>query len=45
MLGEINASCVGFTTHLELSEDIADEVLALLDAEEVVNDRWAAFNR
>ncbi|UTW63148.1 Cj0069 family protein [bacterium SCSIO 12741] len=45
VLGEINASCVGFTTHLELSEDIADEVLALLDAEEVVNDRWAAFNR
>lgn len=45
VLGEINASCVGFTTHLELSENIADEVLALLDAESVVNDRWGAFNR
>lgn len=37
VLGEINASCVGFTTHLELSEKIADEVLNLLDAESVVN--------
>lgn len=45
VLGEINASCVGFSTHLELSENIADEVLALLDAESVVNDRWAAFNK
>lgn len=45
VLGEINASCVGFTTHLELSENIADEVLALLDAEEAVNSRWGAFNR
>lgn len=45
VLGEINASCVGFTTHLELSDNIADEVLALLDAESVVNDRWGAFNR
>lgn len=45
ILGEINASCVGFTTFLELSENIADEVLALLDAEEAVNSRWAAFNR
>lgn len=45
VLGEINASCVGFTTHLELSEDIADEVLALLDAESAVNHRWAAFTR
>lgn len=45
VLGEINASCVGFTTHLELSEDIADEVLNLLDAEQAVNSRWAAFNR
>ena len=44
-MGEINASCVGFTTFLELSENIADEVLALLDAEEAVNSRWAAFNR
>jgi len=45
VLGEINASCVGFTTHLELSENIADEVLALLDAEAAVNNRWAAFAR
>jgi len=45
VLGEINASCVGFTTSLELSEDIADEVLALLDAESAVNDRWAAFTK
>ena len=45
VLGEINASCVGFTTFLELSENIADEVLALLDAEEAVNSRWSAFNR
>jgi glutathione synthase/RimK-type ligase-like ATP-grasp enzyme len=45
ILGEINASCVGFTTFLELSENIADEVLALLDAEEAVNSRWAAFNK
>lgn len=43
VLGEINASCVGFSTHLELSEAIADEVLRLLDAESVVNKRWAAF--
>lgn len=45
VLGEINASCVGFTTSLELSENIADEVLALLDAESVVNNKWAAFTR
>ena len=45
VLGEINASCVGFTTFLELSDNIADEVLALLDAEQAVNSRWAAFNK
>lgn len=45
VLGEINASCVGFTTFLELSDDIADEVLALLDAESAVNNRWAAFTK
>ena len=45
ILGEINASCVGFSTFLELSEDIADEVLALLDAESAVNNRWAAFQK
>lgn len=45
VLGEINASCVGFTTFLDLSEDIADEVLALLDAESAVNQRWAAYTK
>lgn len=45
VLGEINASCVGFTTFLELSDNIADEVLALLDAESAVNNRWAAFTK
>jgi glutathione synthase/RimK-type ligase-like ATP-grasp enzyme len=45
VLGEINASCVGFTTHLELSENIADEVLDLMDAESVVNNKWRAFTR
>ncbi len=45
ILGEINASCVGFSTFLELSENIADEVLALLDAESAVNNRWAAFQK
>lgn len=45
ILGEINASCVGFSTYLELSENIADEVLALLDAEEAVNPRWGAFQK
>ena len=45
ILGEINASCVGFTTFLELSEDIADEVLNLLDAESAVNNRWSAFSK
>lgn len=43
VLGEINASCVGFSTHLELGENIADEVLRLLDAESAVNKRFAAF--
>lgn len=45
VLGEINASCVGFTTFLELSDNIADEVLALLDAESVVNNKWSAFTK
>ncbi len=45
VLGEINASCDGFTMFLELSENIADEVLALLDAESAVNNGWAAFTR
>ncbi len=43
VLGEINASCVGFSTHLELSEDVADEVIRLMEAEDIVNYRWAAF--
>lgn len=45
VLGEINASCVGFSTFLELSENIADEVLALLDAESAVNSKWGAFSK
>jgi hypothetical protein len=44
VLGEINASCVGFSTHLELSEDIADEVVRLMEAESVVNRKWPAYN-
>ncbi len=43
VLGEINASCVGFSTHLELSEDIADEIVRLMEAEAVVNPKWMAF--
>lgn len=43
VLGEINASCVGFSTHLELSEKIADEVIRLMEADEVVNQQWPAF--
>ena len=45
ILGEINASCVGFSTHLELSDNIADEVLNLMDAESVVNNKWGAFTK
>jgi glutathione synthase/RimK-type ligase-like ATP-grasp enzyme len=45
ILGEINASCVGFSTHLELSENIAEEVLDLMDAESVVNNKWGAFTK
>ena len=44
VLGEINASCVGFSTHLELSEDIADEIVRLMEAEAVVNPKWVAFS-
>lgn len=43
VLGEINASCVGFTTHLELSDSIADEILHLLDADNIINYRFGAF--
>lgn len=45
VLGEINASCVGFSTHLELSDNIANEVLDLMDAESVVNNKWGAFTK
>ncbi|MCT4665068.1 MAG: Cj0069 family protein [Flavobacteriales bacterium] len=45
VLGEINASCVGFTTHLELSENIADEIINLMDAEASVNTRWSAYRK
>jgi len=44
VLGEINASCVGFSTHLELSEDVADEIIRLMEAEAVVNPKWMAFS-
>ena len=43
VLSEINASCVGFSTQLELSENIADEILNLIEAEDAVNQRWPAF--
>jgi hypothetical protein len=43
VLGEINASCVGFTTHLELANQVADEVIGLIEAEDIVNKRWPAF--
>ncbi|RLA63832.1 MAG: hypothetical protein DRQ88_11900 [Epsilonproteobacteria bacterium] len=43
VLGEINASCVGFSTHLELSEDVAEEVIRLMEAEDIVNKRWTSF--
>ena len=43
VLGEINASCVGFTTHLELAHQVADEVVGFIEAEDIVNKRWPAF--
>lgn len=43
VLSEINASCVGFSTQLQLSENIADEILKLIEAEDAVNRRWPAF--
>ena len=43
VLGEINASCVGFSTHLELRDEIADEIVRLMEAEAVVNQDWMAF--
>lgn len=43
VLGEINASCVGFSTHLELAEQMADEVVGFIEAEDIVNKRWPAY--
>lgn len=43
VLSEINASCVGFSTQLELSEDIADEILNLIEADTAVNKNWPAY--
>lgn len=43
VLGEINASCVGFTTHLELAAQVADEVVGFIEAEDIVNKRWPAY--
>lgn len=43
VLGEINASCVGFTTHLELAEQVAEEVVGYVEAEDIVNKRWPAY--
>ncbi|GBF94655.1 hypothetical protein Rsub_07391 [Raphidocelis subcapitata] len=31
-LGELNASCVGFTTHLELAEVVADAIISVVTA-------------
>ena len=43
VLGEINALYVGFTTHLELAEQVADEVVGFIEAEDIVNKRWPAY--
>lgn len=43
VLGEINASCVGFTTQLSLSEQVADEVIRLMEADSVINQKWTPF--
>jgi hypothetical protein len=31
-LGELNASCVGFTTHLELAGTVADAIISVVTA-------------
>ncbi len=31
-LGELNASCVGFTTHLELAELVADAIVSVVSS-------------
>lgn len=43
VLGEINASCVGFSTHLDLANQVADEVVGFIEAEDIVNKRWPAY--
>lgn len=43
VLGEINASCVGFTTQLGLSEQVADEVIRLMEADSIINQKWTPF--
>lgn len=43
ILGEINASCVGFSTHLELADKVAEEVVGFIQAEDIVNKRWPAY--
>jgi hypothetical protein len=43
VLGEINASCVGFTTQLSLSEQVADEVIRLMEADSIINQKWTPF--
>lgn len=43
VLGEINASCVGFSTFLELSENIADEIVGVMENESIVNPKWPAY--
>lgn len=43
ILGEINASCVGFSTHLELSENVADEIIRLMEVENFINSKWSAY--
>ena len=43
VLGEINASCVGFSTHLELGEQVADEIIMLMEAEDIVHHSFMPF--
>lgn len=32
VLGEMNCSCVGFTSHLSLAENVADEIIAIIES-------------
>ncbi len=43
LLGEINASCVGFAAHLELADQVAEEAVGFIEAEDIVNKRWPAY--